>query len=277
MYLLYLNPLIPKTATYFFLVIVLYSVCVWDLTDYLNNFQTKSILSLCRYLCFTPLTILRWVSSSWKEIENPSPQGAGVETLSGWTATISVGSLMKFFKPGLRSDFCGEHKKFWEMKLISFKSPPQKDVTRLSKSNSDCKHLLHDYSGAVLGGCLNRPIVHCVEMKPNWFGIDVLPCCKLLHGSTNPKLSKAANSCWTGYGCWGAQFCFWSMPELQGGFSVVLFTVKWGRKSINHVVTAREMRSIISLDIGYRGSKDLMECSQTHRKMMPANCCTQNC
>ena len=67
------------------------------------------------------------------------------------------------------------------------------------------------------------------------------------------------------------------MPELRGGFSVVLFTVKWGRKSINHAVTAREMRSMISLDIGYIGSKDHMECSQTRRKMMLANCCTQNC
>lgn len=67
-----------------------------------------------------------------------------------------------------------------------------------------------------------------------------------------------------------------SFAELQGGFSVVLF-VKWGRKSINHAVTARQMSSIIPLDVGYIGSKNLMECSQTHRKMMLANSCTQNC
>ena len=213
MYLLYLNPLTPKTATYFFLVIVLYIVYVWDLTDYLNNFQTKSILSLCRYLCFTPLTILRWVSSS---LRDPSPQGAGVETLSRWPATISVGSLMKFSKPGLTVIFEGSTNSSGKWSWWVLKAPPKKDVRRLSKSNSDCKHLLHPCLGAVFGGCLNRPIVHCVEMKPNWFVIDVLPCCKLLHGSTNPKLSKAANSCWTGYGCWGAQFCFWSMPELKG-------------------------------------------------------------
>lgn len=225
-------------------------------------------------LNFTPSTILRWVSSS---LRDPSPQGAGVETLSRWTATISVGSLMKFSKPGADRDFWREHKKFWEMKPIGFKGPPKKRCHKAVQVEHWLQAPRTSLLGAVFGGCLNRPIVHCVEMKPNWFVIDVLPCCKLLHGSTNPKLSKAANSCWTGYGCWGAQFCFWSMPELQGGLSVVLFTVKWGRKSINHAVTAREMRSIISLDIGYIGSKDRMECSQTHRKMMLANCCTQNC